>query len=283
MADITLASSGDDAAILETITRSLAELAGAAAVKTTAVQTAAANGEDLARVRAELREWAQSTLLPYLRAETEVFSPALTRTGVDDVVGELAANRDELTKLLEQVGTARRPRDTAAAAAALQVVLAEHFQLQAEKALPALAENPQTSLTVLWYQIAPLTKTAGDVATSNTRTGAGGEPASEPVSQESNLPSHLAASHACACGILDEDEYPELDVRTVPHAIRHATVFGALDGISAGSGLVLVAPHDPLPLLAQIEQRSPGSFVVNYLDRGPEAWRLQFRRIEPAS
>ena len=41
---------------------------------------------------------------------------------------------------------------------------------------------------------------------------------------------------------------------------------------------MLVAPHDPLPLLAQIEQRSPGAFRVDYVERGPEAWRLTFLR-----
>jgi uncharacterized protein (DUF2249 family) len=41
---------------------------------------------------------------------------------------------------------------------------------------------------------------------------------------------------------------------------------------------VLIAPHDPLSLLAQIEQRSPGLFTVDYLERGPQDWRLQFVR-----
>ena len=71
---------------------------------------------------------------------------------------------------------------------------------------------------------------------------------------------------------------PELDARTVPHKIRHATIFRALDDVLSGAGLVLIAPHDPLPLLAQVEQRMPGAFEVSYLERGPEAWRLRFVR-----
>ena len=82
----------------------------------------------------------------------------------------------------------------------------------------------------------------------------------------------------CTCGEVDGPQYPELDARTVPHAIRHATILGALDSIAPGGGLILVAPHDPLPLLAQIEQRWPDEFAVNYLERGPEAWRLSFTR-----
>jgi uncharacterized protein (DUF2249 family) len=84
--------------------------------------------------------------------------------------------------------------------------------------------------------------------------------------------------HHCTCGEVDGAGYPELDARAVPHAIRHATILGALDAVAPGGGLVLVAPHDPLPLLAQVEQRHPGVFEVGYLERGPEAWRLLFTR-----
>jgi uncharacterized protein (DUF2249 family) len=84
--------------------------------------------------------------------------------------------------------------------------------------------------------------------------------------------------HSCGCGEVDGPGYPELDARAVPHAIRHATIFGALDAVGPGGGMVLVAPHDPLPLIGQIEQRSPGEFTISYLERGPEAWRLQLVR-----
>ncbi|UNX54593.1 DUF2249 domain-containing protein [Georgenia sp. TF02-10] len=86
-----------------------------------------------------------------------------------------------------------------------------------------------------------------------------------------------AAPHSgCTCG--QDAGIPVLDVRPVPHAIRHATVFGALGAIAPGFALDLVAPHNPLPLLAQIEQREPGAFTVEYLEEGPEAWRLRLTR-----
>lgn len=81
----------------------------------------------------------------------------------------------------------------------------------------------------------------------------------------------------CTCGEHAHEE-PVLDARTLPHAIRHAAIFGALDSIPAGSGLVLVAPHDPLPLLAQASDRYDGALSVEYLERGPEAWRLRLVR-----
>lgn len=87
-----------------------------------------------------------------------------------------------------------------------------------------------------------------------------------------------SAAGGCACGCGHDDSVPALDVRAVPHAIRHATVFGALGAIAPGFALDLVAPHDPKPLLAQIEQREPGAFDVRYLESGPEAWTLRLTR-----
>ena len=89
--------------------------------------------------------------------------------------------------------------------------------------------------------------------------------------------------HTCTCGAVDQPGHPELDVRPIPHAIRHATVLGALESLQPGAGLALVAPHDPLPLLAQVQQRWPGGFTVTYLDRGPEAWRLSMVRTDVSS
>ncbi len=80
----------------------------------------------------------------------------------------------------------------------------------------------------------------------------------------------------CACG--DDHGIPELDARAIPHAIRHATIFGALSAVKPGGAMVLVAPHDPTPLLAQIAEREGDALEVTYLERGPEAWRLQFSR-----
>ncbi|MFD6164034.1 DUF2249 domain-containing protein [Oerskovia sp. NPDC060287] len=96
-------------------------------------------------------------------------------------------------------------------------------------------------------------------------------------------PAHPAATaaegHSCGCGGHDDaGNLPVLDARAVPHAIRHATIFGALDGVAPGAGMVLLAPHDPLPLLAQVDARWPGTFTVDYLERGPETWALAFTR-----
>ncbi|WP_243062333.1 DUF2249 domain-containing protein [Humibacter sp. RRB41] len=86
----------------------------------------------------------------------------------------------------------------------------------------------------------------------------------------------LLDAAVCECGVVAGAALPQFDVREVPHAVRHAAVFGALDSLGPREGLVLIAPHDPLPLLAQIRERTGERFAVTYLERGPEAWSLQF-------
>ena len=83
---------------------------------------------------------------------------------------------------------------------------------------------------------------------------------------------------APGCGCAEDHDLPEIDARVISHAVRHAAVFGALAAVPPGGAMVLVAPHDPQPLLAQIAQREGGTIEVSYLERGPEAWRLKLAR-----
>lgn len=80
----------------------------------------------------------------------------------------------------------------------------------------------------------------------------------------------------CACGEADE-ELPELDVQTIPHAIRHAAIFGAIESLRSGAAMVLSATHEPVPLLRQLQAKHGERYRTRYLDRGPERWRILIR------
>lgn len=82
----------------------------------------------------------------------------------------------------------------------------------------------------------------------------------------------------CGCGCGCAENLPELDVRAIPHELRHGVVFGALATRQSGEGLVLVASHDPKPLLAQIAQLEGDQIAVEYLVQGPDAWHLRMTR-----
>lgn len=86
----------------------------------------------------------------------------------------------------------------------------------------------------------------------------------------------LPITETSSCGCTEHDApLPELDVRVIPHAIRHAAIHGVVDSLQPGAAFVLVAPHNPLPLLAEIQQRHGDAIQVTYLQEGPEDWRLK--------
>lgn len=87
-----------------------------------------------------------------------------------------------------------------------------------------------------------------------------------------------AAHTGCNCGHSEAHSDPVLDARLIPHAVRHAAIFGALDSLGHGSALVLIAPHDPLPLLAQARERYSEGIAVEYLQSGPDAWHIRLSR-----
>ena len=81
----------------------------------------------------------------------------------------------------------------------------------------------------------------------------------------------------CACGGHDE-ELPELDVQTIPHAVRHAAIFGAIESLRPDAAMVISATHDPVPLLQQLAAKHGDAYRTRYLDEGPERWRILIRR-----
>ena len=71
---------------------------------------------------------------------------------------------------------------------------------------------------------------------------------------------------------------PELDVRSLFPAQRHALIFQRVSALDAGAGFVLINDHDPKPLYYQLEAEHPQQFEWTYLTRGPDAWRVEIRR-----
>ncbi|MFI7413511.1 DUF2249 domain-containing protein [Streptomyces sp. NPDC049627] len=257
MSLLTLASTPEDATALETAEAHHARLAGELAGRVSMLLTAVERDPIAAeKIHAGLVAFCDRSLLPHAVAEEAVLYPAAhgmpdARLLMESLIGEHRC----LTALVDALRGAQGPAGAAADARALQVLFEEHVAKENGLVLPLLAMTPEVSLAALLsdmhQRLADGTDRQGQIEEAG---GCGG---------------------ACGCGDEEATADPELDVRDVPHALRHATVFGALDAVPAGTAMVLVAPHDPLPLLAQIEQRSPGVFAVEYLQRGPEAWRLR--------
>ena len=82
--------------------------------------------------------------------------------------------------------------------------------------------------------------------------------------------------HACDQPTI-EAIYP-FDARGVAKRFRHAAIFGALDVLTPGETMRFCNDHDPLPLLAQLQNRYGAAVRINYVQREPGAIVIDFTR-----
>ncbi|MGC1678461.1 MAG: DUF2249 domain-containing protein [Candidatus Binataceae bacterium] len=79
----------------------------------------------------------------------------------------------------------------------------------------------------------------------------------------------------------EEKEMPSdrpLDVRNVAPRERHTLIFDTYLGLKPGEAFILINDHDPRPLYYQFEAEHTGQFSWNYLEEGPEVWRVRVGR-----
>lgn len=69
-----------------------------------------------------------------------------------------------------------------------------------------------------------------------------------------------------------------IDVRAIPPRERHATLFAMLRSLAVEESLELVNDHAPRPLFHQLQQEAPGQFRWEYLQEGPDTWRVRIAR-----
>jgi uncharacterized protein (DUF2249 family) len=257
MNDVVIASDRADSRAAEKVVAHHAEMAAHVAALV-GVLTDSTAGEEARRARDRLADWARTELMPHAEAEERtLYAAAAELPHLRLLVRAMVAEHRAVSGLVDALGHAATPAGAVAAAGGLKAVFDVHLQKENELLLPALVESSEVSVDAMLEGMHEVLG-AEDPPPDARVGGCGG--------------------HTCRCGEAPAEGLPELDVREVPHEIRHAAVFGALDSVAPGGGLVLVAPHDPLPLLAQLEQRAPGGFETTYLERGPEAWRLQLLR-----
>ncbi|WP_067973911.1 DUF2249 domain-containing protein [Mycolicibacter icosiumassiliensis] len=255
--DVVMATSAADSAAVDDIRSRYAELLGRQAALGAAVFAAVGAGDPaFDGAHRAVQQFIDQAVRPQLQAAVALIFPASAaveraRLLVEGLLGD--------TQLIEQAAArithgADRVQ-VVAHVEALRVLLEALLGKVADLLLPALAQANGVSLSALAAQLPDLNDaTSGPAA-------------------------HAHEGHTgCGCGE-EDDEIPELDVREIPHAIRHATVFGAFDAVPVGGSMLLVAPHDPLPLLRQLAERSGGRLAVGYEERGPQAWRLRLTRV----
>ncbi|MGH7781398.1 MAG: DUF2249 domain-containing protein [Candidatus Binataceae bacterium] len=79
----------------------------------------------------------------------------------------------------------------------------------------------------------------------------------------------------------EERKMPEdrpLDVRTVTPRERHTQIFDTYNALRPGEAFILINDHDPKPLYYQFEAEHAGQFSWDYLEQGPDTWRVRIAR-----
>lgn len=74
------------------------------------------------------------------------------------------------------------------------------------------------------------------------------------------------------------NEETMIDVRPIAPAQRHPLIFGTFEQLTAGETFVLVNDHDPKPLFYQFMFERSGQFTWDYLEQGPDVWRVRIGR-----
>jgi hybrid cluster-associated redox disulfide protein len=82
----------------------------------------------------------------------------------------------------------------------------------------------------------------------------------------------------------NKDEHmTTLDVREIAPRQRHALIFETFGLLQPGEAFILVNDHDPKPLYYQFNAEQAGQFTWEYLEQGPETWRVRVGKFPPAT
>lgn len=70
-----------------------------------------------------------------------------------------------------------------------------------------------------------------------------------------------------------------IDVRDIAPRERHPLIFRTFDELEPGSAFILVNDHEPRPLFYQFEIERPQQFTWDYLEEGPDIWRVRISKL----
>jgi uncharacterized protein (DUF2249 family) len=72
----------------------------------------------------------------------------------------------------------------------------------------------------------------------------------------------------------------EFDIRPYPPTERHEMFYKAFADISTGEAFEFINDHDPKPLYYQMEAESKEPFRWEYLEKGPELWKVRVIKVK---
>jgi uncharacterized protein (DUF2249 family) len=241
-----------------------AQLSAAVSARAAAVVDAAERLADVTPHRDAFVELLRDEVLPHAVAEEQtLYEVGSTLAPSRLLVVAMVAEHRRLLRLVEDLGAARTPVSMAATALAVRVLFEAHLAKENDQLLPTLVAE-RVDLAGL---LDGMHEILGGAAGHEQEQDQGG-----------------CGCGGCGCGGADDEATGEahpgdLDVRTLPHAARHERIFGMVAQLVPGEAFVLANDHDPKPLHYQLEAQNPGHITWDYLEQGPQLWRVQIGRI----
>lgn len=184
---------------------------------------------------------------PHAAAEEQVLYPLASRR--DDLRVLVEAMIGEHRYLQSAIAALRSTTDgitAAARAEAVSTVFRLHAGKENDFLLPALIADPVIDLTDVLSGMHVLLESPSPAASTGEQ------------------------EHSVQEGVLD--------VRPLPPARRHELIFSTFDSLAPGQSIELVNDHDPKPLRYQLSAEHPDQFSWDYLETGPQAWRVRIAR-----
>lgn len=213
---------------------------------------------NLATLLNDLTDFLSGDLLPHARGEEKTLYPALdpvvreygspTATMLVDheYIGEYVRKINETARGLRSVG--ERERSALAQQLTRQVV-----QLQALFTVH-LAKEERVYLPLVEQVIS-----AGD--------------------QQALLAALHAEAEEASAGADEAAAADMLEVRHLTPPQRHPVIFERFNALPVGGSFVLVNDHDPKPLYYQLTAEYTGQLLWEYIERGPEVWRVRIGKV----
>ncbi|TLS50665.1 DUF2249 domain-containing protein [Paenibacillus antri] len=76
------------------------------------------------------------------------------------------------------------------------------------------------------------------------------------------------------------DDYAKVvRAQELPPQIKHKIIFEAFDALGGGEAMLLVNDHDPVPLFYQFQATRGDTFTWEYVEQGPELFRVKIGKV----
>ncbi len=69
-----------------------------------------------------------------------------------------------------------------------------------------------------------------------------------------------------------------IDVRPIEPREKHNEIFKIFFSLKPGEVMLLINDHDPKPLYYQMEAENKDEFEWEYIENGPETWKVKIKK-----